>query len=161
MEETFIVGNSLFEKELILKQGAQVMCIANIDLESGICNGSTGIIIDFRVDTSSKSQHPIVKFSNGITRIIEPHVWVSDNYPGFQIPQYPLILAWAVTIHKSQGATLESAEIDVGNSVFAPGQTYVALSRVKSLDGLYLRSFNHTKIKTVQKVNDFYEQFYE
>jgi ATP-dependent DNA helicase PIF1 len=162
MEETFIVGNSLFDKELTLKKGAQVMCIANIDLESGICNGSTGIIIDFRVDnTSTKSQHPIVKFSNGITRLIEPHVWASDNYPGFKISQYPLILAWAVTIHKSQGATLESAEIDIGSSVFAPGQTYVALSRVKSLDGLYLRSFNHTKIKTVQKVNDFYEQFYE
>lgn len=160
-EENFIVNNSLFDKELVLKKGAQVMCIANLDLDQGICNGSTGIITGFCYDSLTKSNHPIVKFNNGSSRLIERHVWISDNYPGFKITQYPLILAWAVTIHKSQGATLDAAEIDIGSSVFAPGQTYVALSRVKSLEGLYLRSFNHNKIKTVPKVNEFYSQFYE
>lgn len=160
-EENFIVNNSLFDRQLVLKKGAQVMCIANLDLDQGICNGSTGIITDFRYDSLTKSNHPIVKFNNGSLRLIERHTWMSDNYPGFKITQYPLILAWAVTIHKSQGATLDTAEIDIGSSVFAPGQTYVALSRVKSLEGLYLRSFNHNKIKTVPKVNEFYSQFYE
>ena len=70
--------------------------------------------------------------------------------------QVPLILAWAVTIHKSQGATLDIAEIDVGNSVFTTGQTYVALSRVKNLEGLYLKSFNENKIKVDSKVTKFY-----
>ena len=156
-EEGFLVKNSLFEEELKLKKGAQVMCIVNLDMDLGICNGSTGIVIDFK----GENNNPIVKFNNGITLEITPNSWNSDNYPGYKIKQYPLILAWAVTIHKSQGATLDAAEIDIGNNVFAPGQTYVALSRVKSFDGLYLRSFNHNKIKTIPKVTEFYSQFYE
>lgn len=154
-EESYIVTNSLFEKELTLKCGSQVMCVVNLDIETGICNGTTGGVVGF------KEQHPIIKFNNGITKVIAPHEWKSETIPGFTIKQYPLILAWAVTIHKSQGSTLESAEIDIGSDVFAPGQTYVALSRVKSLNGLYLRSFNHNKIKTCPKVSSFYEQFYE
>jgi hypothetical protein len=69
----------------------------------------------------------------------------------------PLILAWALTIHKSQGATMDAAEIDVGSGIFECGQTYVALSRVKSLDGLYLTSFDAQKIRINKKVKDFYE----
>jgi ATP-dependent DNA helicase PIF1 len=72
------------------------------------------------------------------------------------VSQMPLILAWALTIHKAQGTTLELAEIDVGNDVFECGQTYVALSRVKSLSGLYLSSFNYTKILTSKKVKEYY-----
>lgn len=156
-DESYIVNNSLFDTELFLKIGAQVMCISNLEIESGICNGSTGIIIEFK----GEKQNPVVKFSNGVIREITRHSWNSETIPGFKIEQYPLILAWAVTIHKSQGATLESAEIDIGNNIFAPGQTYVALSRVKSLDGLYLSSFNHNKIKTSPIVQEFYKQFYE
>jgi ATP-dependent DNA helicase PIF1 len=157
-EEKFIINNSLFEKELTLKKGAQVMCICNLDMELGICNGSTGIIIDFKSD--GPFNYPIVKFNNGIIKTITHHSWLSDNIDGFVIKQIPLILAWAVTIHKSQGATLDCAEVDIGSSVFAPGQTYVALSRVKSLDGLYLKSFNPNKIRTDKKVIEFYERFY-
>jgi ATP-dependent DNA helicase PIF1 len=72
-----------------------------------------------------------------------------------------LILAWALTIHKSQGSTLDAAEINVGSSIFECGQTYVALSRVKSLDGLYLTSFDYNKIIINKKVKEFYEKLKE
>jgi hypothetical protein len=66
-------------------------------------------------------------------------------------------LAWALTIHKSQGATLDAAEIDAGTDIFECGQTYVALSRVKSLNGLYLTSFDARRIRINKKVKDYYE----
>ena len=68
------------------------------------------------------------------------------------------MLAWAITIHKSQGSTLDLAEIDVGSNIFESGQTYVALSRVKELSGLYLKSFNPQKIKVNKKVKKFYQE---
>jgi ATP-dependent DNA helicase PIF1 len=85
------------------------------------------------------------------------HVWASDKIPGIGVSQIPLILAWALTIHKSQGATMDAAEIDVGSGIFECGQTYVALSRVKSLDGLYLTSFDATRIKINRKVKEYYD----
>jgi hypothetical protein len=84
------------------------------------------------------------------------HVWPSENIPGIGVSQLPLILAWALTIHKSQGATLDIAEIDAGSGIFECGQTYVALSRVKSLEGLYLTSFDASRIKVSRKVQEFY-----
>ena len=74
------------------------------------------------------------------------HVWTSETMPGVGVSQIPLILSWAITIHKAQGATLLHAKIDIGCGIFEAGQTYVALSRVKSLDGLYLTSFDISKI---------------
>jgi hypothetical protein len=68
-----------------------------------------------------------------------------------------LILAWALTIHKAQGSTLDIAEVDAGSGIFECGQTYVALSRVKSLEGLYLCSFDANRIKINRKVQEFYE----
>jgi hypothetical protein len=82
---------------------------------------------------------------------------VSDKIPGIGVSQIPLILSWALTIHKSQGATLDAAEIDVGSGIFECGQTYVALSRVKSLDGLYLTSFDAKRIRINKKVKEYYE----
>jgi ATP-dependent DNA helicase PIF1 len=84
-----------------------------------------------------------------------PHIWTSDTT---SIQQLPLIYAWALTIHKAQGATLEKAEIDLGNSVFECGQIYVGLSRLTSLEGLYLTEFNSAKIKSHPKVVDFYKK---
>jgi ATP-dependent DNA helicase PIF1 len=88
---------------------------------------------------------------------MEGHIWQSETIPSVAIKQIPLILAWAVTIHKSQGATLDHAEIDIGSNIFECGQTYVALSRVMSLDGLYLKSFDPSKILINKKVRDFYQ----
>ena len=154
-EIEYLKNNVNCDKTLVLKKGAQVMCIVNIDVDGSsgsICNGSQGVVEDF----DSITGYPIVKFRNGITRLMKPHSWDSELYPNVSVLQVPLILAWAITIHKAQGASIELAEIDIGNSVFACGQTYVALSRVVSLDGLYLTSFNYKKIKVSSKVKKFY-----
>ena len=97
------------------------------------------------------------KFNNGIERIMTRYVWESDKIPGISVSQIPLILSWALTIHKSQGATLDAAEIDVGSGIFECGQTYVALSRVKSLEGLYLTSFDAKRIRINKKVKEYYD----
>lgn len=154
-ETKFILNNSLFEQNLVLKVGAQVMCIANIDVEGGITNGSTGVIREIH------NNIPIVQFHNGKTLPIGAHKWQSEKIKGYGIQQIPLILAWAVTVHKSQGATLDCAQMDLGSNVFACGQTYVALSRVKTLENLYLTDFDYTKIKVSKKVKSFYETFEE
>ena len=151
-ELKYLKTNILAEEKLILKIGAQVMCIANIDIEgtNAIVNGSQGVIIDIKDD------YPIVKFNNGEIRIIKEHLWKSEIIPGIGIKQIPLILAWAITIHKAQGLTLETAMIDVGKNIFECGQTYVALSRLVSLEGLYLIAFDPNKIKLFKKVIEFY-----
>jgi ATP-dependent DNA helicase PIF1 len=156
VELDFLAGNLMCEKEMKLKIGSQVMCIVNIKSEQGdvlICNGSQGIIKEFCEMTGL----PKVKYNNGIEMIMGRHIWESEKIPGIGVAQVPLILAWALTIHKSQGATMDAAEIDVGSGIFECGQTYVALSRVKSLDGLYLTSFDAKRIRINKKVKEFYE----
>ena len=155
MELEFLANNLICEKEMKLKVGAQVMSIINIQSDRGldVCNGSQGIITGF----CAISGCPQVKFNNGIEMIMTRNIWQSDKIPGIGVSQVPLILAWALTIHKSQGATLDAAEIDVGSGIFECGQTYVALSRVKSLDGLYLTSFDASKIRINRKVKEFYD----
>uniref|UniRef100_A0A6C0ER75 AAA+ ATPase domain-containing protein n=1 Tax=viral metagenome TaxID=1070528 RepID=A0A6C0ER75_9ZZZZ len=155
IELDFLASNLICEKEMKLKIGAQVMCIVNIQSDRGIevCNGSQGIIVGFCTVTCC----PRVKYNNGIEMVMMRHLWASDKIPGIGVSQVPLILAWALTIHKSQGATLDTAEIDVGSGIFECGQTYVALSRVKSLDGLYLTSFDAKRIRINKKVKEFYE----
>jgi len=145
-----LITNTNCIETLKLKRGTAVMCTVNIDLESGICNGSQGVIVDFFAND------PVVLFSNGVRKIISKHEWQSDEYPVLTIAQYPLCMAWALTIHKIQGATMAMAEMDLGNSVFEYGQTYVALSRIKSLEGLYLSAFKADKIKSNPKVTKFY-----
>lgn len=154
-ELNYLAGNLMCDKEVRIKIGAQVMCIVNYKSDAGggidICNGSQGIVTGFC------EGFPIVKYNNGVTRTMYRHVWASEKIPNIGVSQVPLILAWALTIHKSQGATLDAAEIDVGSEVFACGQTYVALSRVKSLDGLYLKSFDVNRIQIDKKVREYYE----
>jgi ATP-dependent DNA helicase PIF1 len=152
-EEQFIIKNSIIPEILYLKLNSQVMCIVNKP-EQNICNGSMGKIIGF-----TPSGHPQVLFDNNKKLTIKPFKFESTNVKGFYILQYPLILAWAITIHKSQGQTLEKAEMDLGSSVFSNGQSYVALSRVKSLDGLYLKSFDPNRIGASKKVIQYYSQF--
>ena len=150
-----LIQNSQCVQVLRLKKGANVMCTSNIDMENGIFNGAQGIVIDF----TNVDKHPIVRFRNGIVKHMELHLVQHEEYPIISVGQYPLVLSWAMTIHKIQGATLPKAEIDIGASIFEFGQTYVALSRVQSLEGLYLTSFDPYKIKTNQIVIDFYNSF--
>jgi ATP-dependent DNA helicase PIF1 len=155
IELQHIKTNLLCEPTLKLKVGAYVMCIVNMEISSDIvlCNGSQGIITGF----SEITRLPIVRFNNGYEVTINYYTWTSENIPGIGVSQIPLILAWAITIHKSQGTTLDMAQIDVGRGIFEAGQTYVALSRVKSLDGIYLTSFDVTRIKINRKVKEFYD----
>ena len=131
------------------------MSIANIEFPCGnvICNGSQGVITKI-----NDNNIPIVKFNSGCEVMMNPHIWQSENIPGIGVSQIPLILSWAITIHKAQGASLDIAEVDVGSSIFECGQTYVALSRVKSLEGLYLTSFDVNKIRINKKVREFYDK---
>jgi ATP-dependent DNA helicase PIF1 len=157
VELDFLAGNLVCDKTIKAKIGAQVMCVINIKSTEGdtmVCNGSQGKIVSYCEYTGL----PRVKFNNGIEMVMTRYVWASDKIPGIGISQVPLILAWALTIHKSQGATLDAAEIDVGSGIFECGQTYVALSRVKSLDGLYLTSFDAKRIRINKKVKEFYEE---
>ena len=158
-EIDYMVLNSTFEPNLKLKKGSQVMCTINIIDEITeniiVCNGSQGIIVEIQEDLNNI---PVVLFNNGTKMSIPYKIQESEKIPGVGISQVPLILAWALTIHKSQGATLDAAEIDVGKGIFECGQTYVALSRVKTIEGLFLTSFDVGKIKINKKVKEFYDK---
>lgn len=156
IELEYMAKNLICDKEIKLKIGAQVMCIINIMDEYGqiiLCNGSQGIVTGF----CSATGFPNVKYNNGLERIMGEHTWLSDKIEGVGVSQVPLILAWALTIHKSQGSTLDAAEIDIGSEIFEYGQTYVALSRIKNLNGLYLSSFDPDKICAYKKVKKYYK----
>lgn len=146
---------------LALKKNTRVMCTINYNMENGICNGSQGNVIGFVYDDETKKHFPQIEFDNGVIEIMKPHIWQSETYPCVGIEQLPLLWAWAITIHKIQGATLDCAVMDIGKSVFECGQTYVALSRIRSLDGLHLTGFEPANVKTNKKVCKFYEQLKE
>ena len=153
-ELLYLQNNLPCEEIFKFKIGSQVMCIVNIQLDNGdiLCNGARGIVVDISVQGL-----PVVKYNNNYQMTMSSHIWSSESIPGIGVSQIPLILAWALTIHKAQGSTLDIAEVDAGSQIFECGQTYVALSRVKSLEGLYLQSFDVTKIKINKKVQKFYE----
>jgi ATP-dependent DNA helicase PIF1 len=152
-EYNFIKQSNLTNEKLSLKKGCFVMCITNLDLKSGIANGSIGEVIEF-----SEKKYPIVKFEKKTIEVCKKE-WKSDNIPGMSINQVPLILAWGITIHKAQGLTLSKAILDIGNNIFEAGQMYVALSRLKDLDNLYLQNFCIDNLKINKKVLEFYSQF--
>ena len=138
-----IFKSSMVQENMTLKKDAVVMFIKN-NPEKGYINGTTGIVIDFSKDENL----PIVKLSNGYTVKVAREDWTIENDKGSitaKISQLPLKLAWAITIHKSQGMTLDSAQIDLSKT-FEVGQGYVALSRIKNIEGLKLIGFNDTAL---------------
>jgi len=155
-----MLKNSGFYEKLELKKGAKVLSTVNyadtFETTKPIYNGCEGIVTDF-----NEEGFPIVKFINGAVKIIKNHTWTSDNITELSVNQIPLILAWAITIHKSQGLSLDNALIYVGDDVFEAGQMYVAISRVRSINGLYLKEFNHKKIKANEKVGKYYESLHQ
>lgn len=132
-------------KAVRLKVGAQVMLKINLDIAAGLVNGSRGVV------TTMHSSSITVKFLSGKTIIIDLFAFVSeDNDAKAMRTQIPVILAWASSIHRTQGLTLDYVICDLGPSVFCCGQAYVALSRVRNLKGLLLSDFYPSGIKTDQ-----------
>lgn len=129
-----LMKNLLCPDKLQLKIGAEVMFVAN-NFDKGFVNGTRGRVIAF------ERGDPVVETTDGLRIQVEEHTWRQFNETGeyvvAEVSQTPLRLAWAVTIHKSQGMSLDAAEIDLSKA-FVPGMGYVALSRVRSLDGLFL-----------------------
>lgn len=143
-----LVKSVLAPETLELKVGAEVMFVAN-NFAAGFVNGSRGQVVGFR------GEQPIIRLQTGREVTLEPHNWVreEDGREIARVTQLPLRLAWAITIHKSQGMSLDSALIDLSRS-FTYGMGYVALSRVRSIEGLYLHGLNQ---RALQLHPDIYE----
>jgi ATP-dependent DNA helicase PIF1 len=133
-----------------IKVGDQVICTYNIS--DTIVNGSRGVV-------TGMNEYPIVKFVDNIELEMKPIDLRDPNVPGLICKKIPLEYAWALTIHKCQGMTLDLCVMDLGKGIFEAGQVYVALSRVKSLEGLYLLDFDPNGIITKTKVKQFYEKY--
>jgi ATP-dependent DNA helicase PIF1 len=146
-------NDSNYATSLTLCLGCQVMLIVNLDVGGGLVNGSRGIIVDFTPDNI-----PIVQFLRGDPIPIHPHEWISNDSPVLIRQQIPLRIAYAITIHKSQGATLDCALIDIGTNTFECGQAYVALSRVRNMESLYVWNLDSSRIRAHSSVVQFYER---
>lgn len=150
--------DNLIPDTIVLSVGSQIMFKKNIDEQ--IANGTRGVIVDLiktdvMVGKNMKNiTVPKVRLLNGTERIIGPESFSYKIEEEFEISkiQIPLKLAWASTIHSSQGMTLDCVEADIGENIFEYGQAYVVLSRVKSLEGLSLIAFNPHSIMAHPKV---------
>ncbi|KAI8711569.1 Mitochondrial dna helicase [Fusarium sp. LHS14.1] len=155
-------------ESLVLKKGAQVMLTQNVD--DTLVNGSQGLVIDFQYGSPS---YPVVRFvtRDGGTRdhLCEPMEWAVQRWVAKEWPeegwvieklatrvQVPLLLAWALSIHKAQGQTLDRVKVDL-ERVFETGQAYVALSRATSMGGLQVLNFDLKKVTVHPRVKAFYE----
>lgn len=138
---------------LKLKVGAVVMFVKN-NFEKGYVNGTLGTVADF-----NKKGYPLVLTSNGEYVEVSSSDWTieEDGEVKARISQLPLRLAWAITIHKSQGMTLDGAEIDLGKP-FVPGMGYVALSRVRSLQGISLKGLSHKALVVNDEIVEYDKQ---
>jgi hypothetical protein len=143
----------LAPEELVLKEGALVMFIKN-NPQKGYVNGTLGIVYGF-----DANGYPKVQAYDGRELLASPTSWVveEEGTTLAEICQIPLRLAWAITVHKSQGMSLDNAEIDLSKS-FAYGMGYVALSRVKSLNGMRLLGINPNALMVDSNVAKFDEE---
>lgn len=153
----FLRKSCLAPERLILKKGARVMFVKN-NFEEGYVNGTIGKIIDFNKETKI----PIVRTDRGRDIVANPASWSIEEEDEViaRIKQIPLRLAWAITVHKSQGMSLDNAEIDLGKS-FEYGMGYVALSRVRTLEGLSILGINEMAFRVHEDVQKTDKQFLE
>jgi DNA-binding transcriptional regulator YhcF (GntR family) len=137
----------LAPEKLIVKKGAKVMFVKN-NFEAGYINGTLGKVVGF-----SESGMPVIKTIDGMDIEARPATWIIEEEGKIkaEIRQLPIRLAWAITVHKSQGMNLDAAEIDLSKS-FVPGMGYVALSRLKSLNGLKLSGINEMALRVDNNV---------
>lgn len=136
------------ETNIKLCVGCQVIITSNLDQERGIINGTRGVVVEL-------GRNPVIELLSGTKIEIAPKK-MQDDTKLLEAQYYPLKYAWAITIHASQGMTLDAAEIDLGKSIFAPGQAYTALSRVKSLESLRIVKLTHKSFITSPEVKEFY-----
>ncbi|KYO25060.1 ATP-dependent DNA helicase PIF1 [Alligator mississippiensis] len=139
-----------------LKPGAQVMLTKNLDVSRGLVNGARGVVVEFEAGGKGL---PRVRFLCGVTEVIKLERWIFKGPSGVHLSrqQLPLKLAWAISIHKSQGMSLDCVEISLSR-VFESGQAYVALSRARSLKGLRVLDFDPKVVKANPQVLQFYSQ---
>ena len=139
-----LTRSCLAQEVLRLKKGAHVICIKNSP-DKKYANGTLGIVTGFDKD----SEYPVIKLNNGRTITMKPDTWelIDGDKRRATLRQLPLRLAWAITVHKSQGMTLDGAHIDLRRA-FVEGMGYVALSRVKSMNQLALDGLNGMALKT-------------
>ncbi len=143
----FLHKSCLAPEDLNIKNGAVVMFVKN-NYEKGYVNGTLGKVIGF-----DENDYPIVETAGGREIIAAPTSWAieEDGSVKAEICQIPLRLAWAITIHKSQGMSLDAAEIDLSKS-FVPGMGYVALSRARTLSGMKLVGINDMALRVNPEV---------
>lgn len=148
----FLNQNCRVDKIIYIKVGCRVMLLINMDFERGLINGSVGEVIEIGDGVI------VVRFDNGEIAPIsrEKFEYFKHNKVQARRRQFPLRLAYGITIHKSQGMTLDKLYVDC-KKIFERGQAYVALSRLKTLDGLYLKNFSPSLVMTDPKVVKFYE----
>jgi len=147
----FFLKSLLVNETFQCKKGAKVMFLKN-NRELGVMNGTLGEVLDFFEDEESGEKYPLVRLSDNRKVLAKPEKWSINNEKGSSLvsmEQVPLRLAWAITIHKSQGMTLEAAEVNLSKT-FEAGQGYVALSRLKSIEGLKLLGLNSKALEVDQ-----------
>lgn len=140
---------------LRLAVGAQVMLVKNLSVASGLCNGSRGVVVAIRGERSLR--HPVVRFRGGAEHAVRPERFsqVVGGRVAASREQLPLALAYAVSVHKSQGMQLDRCVLSLG-SVFEAGQVYVALSRARTLAGLQLDGFSRHAVRAHPRVAEYY-----
>ena len=148
-----LLNNIAIETNLVMKIGASVMFIVNDPLINKH-NGSTGIIIG-----KSELNLPIVKFTDGTIHTIGLHTWTTPDELGC-LTQIPLIIAFAQSVHKSQGSEFDCAIMDIGENTFEFNQIYVALSRIRTIQGLYLLAFDPDSIRAHPDALEFYSKLH-
>ena len=140
-------------EKLELKEGCRVMLLKNIDVKKGLANGSCGTVKQLTGGSID------IQFDNGVRANLLPveFEYIKEGRTKIKRTQYPLRLAYGITIHKSQGMTFDKLVVNF-NRIFDYGQAYVALSRTRTLDGLIIRGFDHNKIVANKEVVEFYKK---
>jgi ATP-dependent DNA helicase PIF1 len=170
-EEFCVKGKEMAVQQLVknfpgrtmlnLKKGAQVILVKNLDLKKKLCNGSKGVILDW-VEEDGK-EFPRVLFDVGVVQIIKPAKWEKKvgRYQTVEasVTQIPLVLGWAMTIHKAQGSTLSKVRVDI-SKCRSYGQVYVALSRTPTIEGLSLLPYGPS-LQSLVKADPEAVKFYE